>query len=319
VYLRGFADDGWLTIRTRSGIERTVHLTDVTVRKNFYNVRTSKGVETSAVETWLARSVESPIGPVFDRLRDGDAVREADRPALVRFVVSQLLRTPTSAAMLEHIDGHIGPLMVVHAVLTKHGLNPNRLPRNHMEWITATATRVWEEHTRSGARRSQLRTIMRKIDELAEQLSAWTWVVLESDAPVLISSDASVATFHNQDEAWAGIIPPGSPVYLPLSPRHLLVGERNSLDSSTRLSPQLAQMVNKVNARQAADTIFKSPTQTWPGDLVLLPEAPPLPKPTMTWRRDPNTAPAFPAEFPTILAPDIRAVLDELEATDFVA
>ena len=221
--------------------------------------------------------------------------------------------------MLKHIDGHIGPIMVVNAVLTKHGLDPNRLPRSDMEWITATATRVWEEHTRSGARRSHLRTIMRKIDELAEQLSTWTWVVLESEAPVLISSDASVATFHNPDEAWAGIIPPGSPVYLPLSPRHLLVGERNSLDSSTGLSPQLAKMVNQVNARQAADTIFKSPTQAWPSDLVLLPDAPPLPTPTVTWRRDPDATPTFPAAFPTVLAPDIRAVLDELEATDFVA
>ena len=164
VYLRGFAEDGWLTIRTRSGVERTVHLTDVTVRKNFYNVRSSDGVETSAVETWLARNVESPIAPVLNRLRVGDTVRENDRPALAKFVVSQLLRTPTTAAMLDHIDGHIGPLMVVHAVLTKHDLDPNRLPRNELEWITATATRVWEQHTRSGARRSQLRTIMRKID-----------------------------------------------------------------------------------------------------------------------------------------------------------
>ena len=143
--------------------------------------------------------------------------------------------------------------------------------------------------------------------------------MLESDTPLLISSDASVATFHNPEEAWAGIIPPGSPAYLPLSPRHLLVGERNSLDSSTRLSPQLAQMVNQVNARQAADTILKSPTQAWPSDLVLLPDAPPLPIPTVTWRSDPDAAPTFPAEFPTVLAPDIRAVLDELEAADFVA
>lgn len=319
VCLRGFAEDDWLTIRTRSGVERTVHLTDTTVRKNFYNVLTSEGVETSAVETWLARSVESPIGPVFERLRAGETVRQTDCPALAKFVVSQLLRTPTTSAMLEHIDRHIGPLMVVHAVLNKHNLDPNRLPSYELQWITDTARRVWEEHTRSGARRSQLRTILRKIDELADQLSAWTWLVLQSDSPMLISSDAPVATFHNPDEPWAGIIPPGSPVYLPLSPRHLLVAERNNLDTSTKLLPELAQMVNQVNARQAADTILKAPTQAWPNDLVLLPDAPPLPTPTVTWRRDPDAAPTFPAEFPTVLAPDIRAVLDEFEATDFVA
>ena len=33
----------------------------------------------------------------------------------------------------------------------------------------------------------------------------------------------------------------------------------------------------------------------------------------------PRRRPTFPAEFPKVLAPDIRAVLDELEATEFVA
>ncbi len=318
VYLRGFAERDRVSIRTRSGVEREVHIADATVRKNFYNFRTSKGVESSAVEKWLDRSVENPAGPVFERLRRGLPVTERDRPVLAKFAVSQLLRTPTTAAMLDHIDGHIGPMLVVQAVLPRHDIDPTTMPQRELEAITEIALRAWEEQTGRDQRRSQLRTIMRKVDELTDQLAAWTWVVLEAADHVLITSDAPVATFHNPDGSWAGIIPPGSPVYLPLSPRHLRVGERHALAASPGLQPGLADMVNKVVARQAADMIIKAPLQSWPTDLVLLPQPSPLPTPTITWRRGSGDDPTFPAKFPDVLAPNIRAVLDQLEATDVV-
>ncbi len=65
---------------------------------------------------------------------------------------------------------------------------------------------------------------------------------------------------------------------------HLANLSENSLpDCSIRLSTQLAQIVNQVNARQAGAAVLKSPTQAWPRNLVLLPDAPQLPTPTVTW------------------------------------
>jgi len=316
VYLRGFADArGFVTVQRRSGDEANLQINNVAVRKRFYNFKNSQGAEIGGIEEWLDTGVESPIGPVFKRLRAGQPVRTEDVPALARFVVVQLLRTPSTEATLMQLDQHLGPMLLAHAVFVRHEVDPTALSAESVSALMRAATDVWERRPLDGRRNSRLRTIARKMDELTTELSSWTWSVLTASSPLLITGDAPVVTFQPTG-GWSGILPTGSPVYLPLTPRLLLVGEKHCLGGDGALHPELAAHVNRRIAIEADDAIIKSRVDDWPRGLTLLNTRPTLPQPTITWSKSNSTTSSLPTRFPAVVDSGIAELLQSLEAED---
>jgi hypothetical protein len=320
--LRGFSDErGFVTMRRRNGSVQRVPTSGATVRKMFYTFYDSSGQASNAVEDWLGEQVEDSAGPVLQRLREGQQPTPEDRPALARLAVAGLLRTATVASYLEQMDRHLGPFLLVHGVLVRHEVDAAALSRTDLELLQEAATDAWQRVTRDDTA-ARLRTMIRKFDELVLEVTDWVWSVQASPEDILVTSDAPVATFTVASQGWHGILPAGSPLMLPVSPRHLLYAEKYPLAgvSDYSLDAPLAKVVNEAIAREADDAVFMHPAMDWPLDLVLASTPPALPTPTVTWGRsgsatEPRT---FPATHPPVQDPSVQALLRALEAEDEV-
>lgn len=320
--LRGFCDQrGFVTMRRRDGLEREIHINDATVRRGFYTFHDSSGEPSNAVEDWLGSQVESSAGPVLQRLREGQQPTPEDRPSLARLAVAGLLRTATVASYLQQMASHLGPFLLAHGVFVRQEIDPASLSATDMEHLQEAATDAWQRVTRDDPQ-SRLRTMARKFDQLVLEVTDWVWSLQVSPDDVLITSDAPVATFTAETAGWHGILPAGSPLMLPISPRHLLFAEQHSLTSVSdcSLEVSLANVVNQALARETDDAVFTHPAMDWPLDLVLAPTPPTLPTPTMTWGRpssavEPRT---FPATYPPVTDASVRDLLLALEAEDEV-
>ncbi len=206
----------------------------------------------------------------------------ADLVSLTRFVAAQLLRTPTVAAYMGDIDDHIRPIAYTMELLKQAGLSAADLTEAELDDWRQSGQRMADEHATSGDRESRLRTIMRKFVEFADELSARQWATLVSDDPLLITGDAPVATLNPTGVGWQGLLPPGAPVLMPLTPTRLLVGEEVALSGDVVLTPELARAVNDQIALNVDDALIKEPSAAWPSYLDLRPSRPRLPAPRIT-------------------------------------
>ena len=254
------------------------------------------------------------------RIREGGQPSPADRPALSRFAVAGLLRTATVAAYMRQIDKHLGPILLANNVFVRQGMDPSSMTPTDLRAVQEAAERAWGRLTRDDPK-SRLRTIARKFDEFVLEVTDWTWTVQVAPEDRLIVSDAPVATFHPDPVGWHGVLPAGSPLMVPISPRHLLLAEKHPVSplQTTNLDPLFADLVNCTLAREADDAIFKRPDADWPTDLVLGRTPPALPAPTVTWgRSDRSRPPSFPATYPAVNDESVRELLDALDAEDVV-
>lgn len=315
LYLKGFADaDGFLLRRTRSGLDDRVHINVATVHRDFYNFTTEDGEESDAVERWLGRDVENRAAGALRHVRAGNAPSPKQIPSLARFVVAQLLRTATNAARMEQIDRHLRPFLVMQSAMSKYGVDPGALSPETLDAIRHAAEQAWEQTDQRGPE-SRLRTMVRKFEELSDLLAKWSWSLLSSPRPVLITGDSPAVTV-DLSAGWQGILPPGSPVHLPVSPRHLLVAEKHPLGTSGPLSPGLVKLVNSAIAREAHEAVFASPKSGWPLDLSLPQITPALSAPTVTWSSGSGDGAATALVYPDVHSPDIRDLLRALGAQD---
>jgi hypothetical protein len=208
--------------------------------------------------------------------------------------------------------------MIMHEMISKSGHKPSELSPDAMERIKVAATAAWKQHARDDTY-SLLRTFLREFVKTKETMTAWRWSVAVSPEPLLIISDAPVATL-NLEPGWHGILPPGSPACMPLSPRHLLVGEPNPLGPHlTVLTTELARMVNERVTAEAHNAIYTTPERPWPSYLHLGPTPPTLPPANITWSDgDPGAPSTFPASYPEISDPKVAALIHDLGGTDHV-
>lgn len=75
-----------------------------------------------------------------------------------------------------------------------------------------------------------------------------------------------MAVLPSTDTGWHGILPTGSPVFIPVSSRQLLMGEPHPLEAGDKLHPDLARLVNARLAFEAADAVFADPPHPGPRD-----------------------------------------------------
>lgn len=323
VYLRGFAGrDGLVSARRRLGDDIELHINNVSVRNGFYNVRTSDGVLHDAVENWFMSEVETPAGSVLRRLRDSDAtddLRAEDAVAVSHLVAAQLYRTATARSYMDQIDAHLGPLLMVTEVTKRLGVDPRGLTPEQFATHMRAAQELLRKHQKpTDVRLSQVRTMVREIDKMMSRLEKWHWTVAEADAPRLITGDAPAVGLRPRLGGFRGILPAGSPVYLPLTPTRLLIGTPKKPSSPIELSSRIAFAVNQRIANESADAIMKATWQDWPPN-VRMPATPPqLPTPRISCRPSTATRSTFPATFPTPRSSSVRNLLRTLEASEVV-
>ncbi|GAB2578912.1 hypothetical protein GCM10009593_16640 [Microlunatus antarcticus] len=318
--LRGFVDTrSRLALRRRDGTESLISVNNASVRTNFYSYTGAAGALVDDIEDWLSSDIEGPVAPVLIRARRGDPLNAPDNTALARFAASGLLRTATTRARLEQVGEHIGPVLVLHEHLVNRKIDPTTLSPDALNAAQVAATAVWERLGKPDEpAQANLRIFLREFDRLSERLNDWTWSVRTAPRACLITADAPVAVLPSADLGWQGILPPGSPVFIPISSRQLLIGEpRRPLAGGDQLLPELASVVNARLAFEAYDALFASPSAPWPDVPPLSPTRPTMPTPTVTWSRsdgsaDTTTSPSY----PEINDPAIRRLIDDLGGSD---
>jgi len=319
-YLRGWADeDDHLAVLDRgSTVPKRLAVSNSAVRKRFYNFASAGGAEPDAVETWLDRHIESPVGSTLKALRDGADIGDIDTATVIDFTAAQLVRTPTVLAYMTQVDEYVGPIILLMEAAKQAGINLLEVNDDVRERLLEQSRRVWAQQAERDTRASKLRTMIRKLDELSTHIASWHWNVLTSAEPILISGDAPVVTLNPTGQGWSGLIPEGSSLCMPLSPTLLLVADPvKPLRTQSVLNSELARVVTGALARQADRSLFNAPGLAWPTDFDFPTPKPALPRPTVTWSR-PQGPPTFPATYPPVASAAVESLLQVLGAVNTV-
>lgn len=320
-YLRGWADteDHVAVLDRGSADPQRFSVSNSAVRNRFYNFAGADGAETDVVENWLDKHIEAPVGETLKALRAGAGIGDVNKATVINFTVAQLVRTPTVFAFMEHFDEHLGAMFVLMEAAKNGGFDLLALSDADRDRYLAFARRAWAaRQDERDTRASKLRTMVRKLDEVSTQVTAWHWSVLASLEPVLISGDSPVVTLNPTGYDWSGLIPDGSPLWMPLSPTLLLVAEPvKPLGAQSGFNGELAEFVTGALARQADRALFNAPGLAWPPGLVFPAQKPTLPEPTVTWSR-PDGPTTFPATYPPVASAAVEALLKELGAVNTV-
>ncbi|WP_412161435.1 DUF4238 domain-containing protein [Curtobacterium flaccumfaciens] len=290
--LQGFADGaGQLVQLHRSGSEHRTSSTNATVRAGFYTV-TIDGAPSTAVEEWFAVEVEGPAAELLVRARVEHVLQQQDYVPLARFAAASLLRTQSVRAHLLQIGDLVGPMTLLQYVLAREpSLGDLSDPAQRSRMLAAAETSYRKQAPLVDNTNALLRVVLRKIDELTQELSGWEWTVHRATDAVLLTGDSPVATIRTNQHGWDGILPPGAPIFLPVSPTTLIVGIAMSHRFGTTatpligvLTPDLSRASNINIMREAAESVFRHPDTPLP-DVPFLPMALPLPDPISTWSR----------------------------------
>lgn len=321
--LNGFTRTGQLDAWRRNGAQYRTSVEDATVARDFYAFNTTAGQTHRDIEDWFETQVETPVVEVVRRLREGSQPHEDEAPVLAGLVAASLLRTRAVRSLMAQFDHHLAPIMVMARVASDKGWNLAEATSGQLEELRSITAKVWTEHPRDPEEeaRSTLRTMLRKYDEMSIDLTRWHWWTEHTDRAAFIIGDAPVITIDAfRDGGWRGLLPEGSPAYLPLSPTCVLAGAPTPpLRASTIATDETVNALNTTIAKNAYDAIYKHPPMPWPRDLQLASQPPRLSAPTHTiGKSDPRKPPTFPATFPDLNDETIADLLELLEAVNVV-
>jgi hypothetical protein len=322
-YLRGFADPAsQLCMRARDGTVERRNISSASVERDFYTYIDDTGRPTDTVERWLGEEIEDAAAGVLRSLQATPEVRPEWLGILSSFVTSSLLRTATVRTLMDQIDLHTRPLLVLHEQAQKAGVDlaalndaeRHRLLDATRDGLSRIAGDPEEE------RKARLRVMLRKVDEWTTTIKSWNWEIGRAAASTLITGDAPVVVIGADPlRGWAGVLPADSTVAVPISPTTLLIASSLPLIGTGRVTDQLAAQVNSGLVRNCFKAVFHHPDTSWPSDLTVPARRPTLPEPTINWQPSPpGSTPTFPATYLDVNDATIRTLLDELGATDTV-
>jgi hypothetical protein len=320
-YLRGWADseDHVAVLDRGSSVPHRFSVSNSAVRKRFYNFADASGAESDLVENWLDKHIESPVGATLTALRAGAGLDDVDRTTVINFTVAQLVRTPTMFSFMAHFDVHLGAMFTLVEAAKSGGFDLLELSDAERDRYLSIARDAWATQLdERDTRASKLRTMVRKLDEVSTQVTSWHWSILTSPSPVLISGDSPVATLNPAGYHWAGLVPDGSSLWMPLSPTLLLAADPvKPLVQQAVLTSDLAAFVTSALARQADRALFNAPGLSWPTELAFPGQKPTLPQPMVTWGKS-TGPPTFPAAYPPVASAAVEELLKKLGAVDTV-
>ncbi len=245
VYLEGFADErGRVQVKYRHGKHAFSSIKNASVRNYFYSFGELSNPN-KEIEDWMGEKVETDATVPLRKLRTGLQPQLYDIEALAPFVAISLMRTETVRSHQEQVDSHLVPLLVLMDEAAQKNYNLLELSSQELQ-------RHLDEVARSLApyevdKRSILRVMLRKSDEISTILSGWHWRLDTTEEPCLLTADAPVVALAPDAQlGWHGVLPQGSTAYLPISPRHLLTMSPTPLIGNGTVSDTLASRINAI-------------------------------------------------------------------------
>jgi hypothetical protein len=320
-YLKHFADEGLLVAHPRKGLPHKVTVRNAAVHTNFYrDWAATKANDQGVVERFLAQHVEGRAARWLKHAADGDLPEDPeDRVALDRFLAFQLVRTPSFRRLCREIGEHLTPVLLAGEVVKRvRAANPE-MTFEETRAIHAQACHRFQGMSIDGDSRSLLRVMLRKAAELTDTIGALQLLLLSSETPVLLTSDAPAVAWSptHPADGFRGLMPDDGQIFLPVTPRVLLLATGTPQLGSGRLVAELASCVNGLLAARCERYLYRHPAMPWPTDVVLPPTPAATAAPSVRLR--PGTGDqTFPAQYPEVADSVIAELIEQLGGVDIV-
>lgn len=278
LYLQGFCarkgpEKKKLRARHRDGSEELLSVKDASVRLDFYDLGTAQEPD-DALENWLGKGVESPVGVIIGALRNGVLpASAADRDTLARFVAVQMVRTIAFRDLLDNLDSDLWPLLFATMAVQKMIENDPSIKDNpaHLKDLHEYFAGRPPEQPRTLTKASMMRTMIREADRLLPVMRSMQWMLAESSTPLLLTGDTPVVTISGTGEVTHGplLLPDLHEIHLPVTPERLLIlSPFPSLSqAAAALTIEQAGLVNRAIIRACANSVFRHPGMPWPAEL----------------------------------------------------
>jgi hypothetical protein len=287
LYLKHFAsDEGYLyryrTLAPKASVKewKRVNIGGVGYQAHLYTRALAQG-DSDEIELWLNKEFETPAERSISKVVNNERLEKDDYRLLVRFLAAQIVRTPAHLIenlpiWREHAQRELGTVSKeikekftqakAKGEVTKSEQMPNA------KYFPLRVTKVPADDGKSvliktetavgrGMWIFEMRHVLTKtLDRLLEH--RWTIVSAEDDLPWFTTDDPVVRlnfkNEHNYDfkGGWGS---PNTNIFLPLSPRHLLltqIGKTGPYQRGDFLPRPMAIMLRKMIAEHAFRYIF---------------------------------------------------------------
>lgn len=253
LYLKNFSSESgevreYRTLVSHSSVPvwKLVNVAGTGYEKNLYTMIV-RGEETDDIEQWLNREFESPAKGPFEKVLADRDLTKGDWEILVRFLASQIVRTPAFLIKNLPIWNKMAPVVLDQSVKEARARLHEALEAKasgkeiqdedapHAEYLPLTTFRkdlpeekmVQFTTTLTVDRRMWFYTMKHTLTDTLKVLQGHKWVILEAPARLgwFTSDDPVVCLNYRSDSDYdfnGGWNRPRGNILFPLSPRHLM-------------------------------------------------------------------------------------------------
>lgn len=257
---------------------RSVHVAGTGYEKNLYT-RIVHGEEADDIEQWLSREFETPVKEPLQKVLADKELTEGDWKALIRFLASQIVRTPAFLIKNLPLWNQMAPKVLdrsmkgIEAYLRQQNASDHKAiddRSSHSEYFPIRTDRkdlpeegkVQFTATMVVGRGLWFYSIKHMLTSTLEVLYKHKWTILEapaglgwftSDDPVICLNFRSIADYDfngGWGRAHANIL-------FPLSPRHLMFAEIGANPYSRKIPSRYhARLFRRMIAEHAHRRIY---------------------------------------------------------------
>jgi hypothetical protein len=285
VYLKNFADASgevreYRTLVSHSNVKewKSVNVAGTGYERDLYT-RIVRAEEADDIEQWLSRDFESPAQEAFQKVLEAKALQDHDWRVLVRFLASQIVRTPAFLVRSLPLWNRMAPIVLdqtmrdVEAQLRKAKASGQKIvldPAPHTEYfpMQVKQERIPEEGKVKittnvvVGRGLWFYTMKHTLTKTLEVLHQHNWAILEAPAGLeWFTSDDPVVLLNFRSELDydfnGGWNRAKGNIFLPLSPHHLMFTEIGCIALSRPVpSRYRARLIRKLIAKHAHRRIY---------------------------------------------------------------
>ena len=313
--LKNFAENDKVRTRRRDGREFTQSVRAASVVRHYYSFRDADGTRDDSVEQWLASDVEDAFHAMLPTLIELREVPAGTSAVIARYVSALAVRSQAVPALIEDIDRDLGGMVLAQLLAESGGVLLDELSDEEFWHLVEELADVYDEKFKYDSRASLLRTMIAYITSLTSRLGFYEWGI-HSVQEMLLIGDHPVVTPRNNGGSFGGIVPGGAPVFLPLDPHTLLVGQSPLFKPRTPSSTAMGEAVNGWTVQSCYAAVYRRPQTPWPADLELPPERPKLQRWSVTRRAASGATPQgdnSSGGLPVLADPVAQALMERLD------
>ncbi len=283
-YLRNWSQDGKTVLTYRTLVSSSsvpmwepLSIERVASHQHLYTIEVN-GQPSDEIEKWFNSNFETPAQPAIEKVVAGKHLSREDYQLLVKFLVVQMVRTPSWNNYLVNKATELFPKTLesvgkkLEAILKNKETLPPVAPlvepnpfQIHVQFSTGDSTNIsYIEAEMFIGQKMWLAEIKRLLPRIIPVLNHHSWCILEAAPGVdFPTSDDPVVRvgFRSSDNYWfegVGANQPNANIFLPLSPKHLLYTKVGKSQKSRQLDAEKSNLLRQLIISHADRHVFST-------------------------------------------------------------